>query len=159
MVASVRQNLNNAGIKVTDLPVATVPLDGTEVIMLVQAGLSAQTPVSNLTIGATGYVLYAAAAGASNDVTPVGFGLNTRFLDVDTTLGNAQFTGLIAGQHGQRIVLTCLGPNQLRLDGLNGGSLAANQFREAGNLILLTNMTTELIYCSLGGVNKWLVIT
>ncbi len=41
----------NAGIKYTDLPQATLPLDGTEVLALVQAGLSKQILISNLVIG------------------------------------------------------------------------------------------------------------
>lgn len=157
MVASVRQNLNNAGIKVTDLPAADVPLTGAEIIMVVQDGVSKQVPIDDVVVTGVGRVQYASPAGSTNDVAPPGLDDTILFLDVDTNLGNAQWTGLLAGAHAQRLIITNLGPNQLRLDAMNVGSAAANRFREASNLILLTNMATEVVYCE-EGVNKWLVI-
>jgi len=157
MVASVRQNLNNAGIKVTDLPAATVPLTGDEIMMVVQGGLSKQVAIEDVVVSGLGRVAYVSPAGAQNDVAPPGLDDTIMFLDVDTNAGNTQWTGLLAGAHGQRLIVSNLGPNQLRLDAMNVGSAAANRFREASNLILLTNMSTEVVYCALG-VDKWLVI-
>lgn len=157
MVASVRQNLNNAGIKVTDLPAADVPLTGSEIMMIVQGGVSKQVPVDDVVVVGVGLVSYASPAGASNDVTIPDFTDQILFLEVDTNAGNAQWTGLLAGSHAQRVIITNLGPNQLRLDANNVGSAAANRFRAASNLILLANMSTEIVYCE-EGVNRWLVI-
>lgn len=157
MVASVRQNLNNAGIKVTDLPAADLPLDGTEIFMVIQDGISKQVPADDVINVGTGVLTYASPAGASNDVVPPGFDESIAFLEVDTNAGNAQWTGLLAGEHNQRVIVTNTGPNQLRLDANNVGSAANNRFRAASNLILLTNMSTEVVYCA-EGVNRWLVI-
>jgi hypothetical protein len=156
MVASVRQNLNNAGIKVTDLPQADLPLTGAEIFMVIQGGVSKQVSADDVINVGTGVLVYASPAGASNDVVPPGFDESIAFLEVDTNAGNAQWTGLIAGEHNQRVIVTNLGPNQLRLDANNVGSTPANRFRAASNLILLTNMSTEVVYCA-EGVNRWLV--
>jgi hypothetical protein len=156
MVASARQNLNNAGIKVTDLPAATTPFLGTEVMMVVQSGLSKQALVTDVIAMVANRVVYASPAGPNNNVAPPGFDANTRYLDVDTTAGAAQWTGLLAGANGQRVVVTPIGAGSLRLDALAGGSVAANQFRAAANTMLITNLSTEIEYSS--GVGKWLVI-
>lgn len=157
MVASVRQNLNNAGIKFTDLPAATTPLTGAEVICLVQDGISKRAALIDVA-GAAGIVSYVSPAGALNNVAPPGLDNTTAFLLVDTNAGNTQWSGLVGpGQHNQRIIVVNTGPNQLRLDALGGGSAAGNQFYEATNLILLTRMATEIVYCT-GSLNKWIVI-
>jgi hypothetical protein len=158
MVASVRQGLNNAGIKVTDLPVADLPLTGAEVAMIVQAGLSKQVSVLNLATGGAGIVSFVSGAGVQNNVAPAGLDATTKFLFVDTTAGNTQWGGLVTpGLHDQRIIMVNSGPNQLRLDAQVAGSAAANRFFEASNLILLANMATEIVYCT-GALNRWIVL-
>lgn len=150
---------NNSGQKWTDQPQVELPLTGAEIMLVVQSGISRQMTVADfLGVGGSGVVLYTAAAGVSHNVAPVGFGLTTRFLLVDTNAGAAQFTGLVAGVHNQRIIILNRGPNALRLDALNVGSTAPNQFWEAVNLALLTNMATELVYINSGGFAKWIVI-
>lgn len=158
MAASARQNLNNAGIKVTDLPIATTPLTGTETFMLVQDGLSKQVAATDLPggTGAVGFMTVASPAGVSNNVALPGFNPYTKIVDVATNAGNAQWTGMLPGVNGQRVVITNTGPNQLRLDAMNAGSAPANQFREGFNTSLLTNTSIELLYST--DVNKWLVI-
>lgn len=158
MVASTRQNLNNAGIKVTDLPVADLPLTGAEIAMIVQGGLSKQTTVLALSGGGAGIVSYVSPAGVQNNVAPAGLDNTTKFLFVDTNAGNTQWGGLVGpGVHNQRIIVVCSGPNQLRLDAQAAGSAAANRFLEATNLILLASMATEIAYCT-GTINRWIVI-
>ena len=157
MSVSVRQNLNNAGIKVTDLPSVTLPVTGAEVVMLVQGGISKKATLTDVQRPLIiGYMSLATPAGVSNDVTPPSMDQDTQIIDVSTPAGNAQWTGLIAGQNGQRIVITNLGPNQLRLDALNAGSAPANQFRETFNTSLLVNTSIEVMYST--DVSKWLVI-
>lgn len=155
MVASVRQGLNNAGIKVTDLPVATTPLTGAEVMMMVQSGLSKQAPLSDILAGIRSTISVAVAAGATNDWAPVGKTAQTRLIIVSTAAGNAQITGLLAGIDLQDIVILNAGPNQLRLDKLTA-SAAANQFRATSNLVLLPDSATEILYSLTN--TKWIVI-
>lgn len=147
---------NNAGVKYTQLPVA-VALDGAEVLAIAQAGVSKQMSVSTFIAAIPAVrVTYVAAAGASNNVTPAGFGPTTRYLEVNTAAGAAQFTGLIAGANGQRVVVTPIGAGTLRLDALAGASAAANQFRAAANTLLVTNLSVEIEYST--EIGKWLVI-
>lgn len=148
---------NNAGVKFSQLPEATYPLVGDEVMCLAQEGVSRKATVAQIFAGgAAGRVVYVSPAGVSNDVTPPGFGDTTRFLDVDTSAGAAQWTGLVPGFNGQRIIVTPIAINTLRLDALAGGSAAAYQFRAALNTNLLRNLSLELEYCL--EVAKWLVI-
>lgn len=158
MVASVRQNLNNAGIKVTDLPAADLPLTGTEIAMIVQAGLSKRVTITDLAGGGAGIISFVSPAGVVNNVAPAGFGSTTAFLFVDTNAGNTQWGGIVTpGLHNQRVIVVNSGPNQLRLDAQAAGSAAVNRFLEASNLILLTSMATEIVYCT-GTTNRWIVI-
>lgn len=158
MVASVRQNLNNAGIKVTDLPAADLPLTGTEIAMIVQAGLSKRVTITDLAGGGAGIISFISPAGVVNNVAPAGFGSTTAFLFVDTNAGNTQWGGIVTpGLHNQRVIVVNSGPNQLRLDAQAAGSAAVNRFLEASNLILLTSMATEIVYCT-GTTNRWIVI-
>lgn len=155
--AVVTQQLQNAGIKYTDLPPATLPLAGTEIAALVQNGRTVQAPTSSLLVGIANRVVFVSPGGASNNVN-AGIDANTRYLDVDTTAGAAQWSGLSSAgiSNGQRIVVTPIGAGSLRLDALNGASAAANQFRAAANTMLVTNLSVEIEFSS--GVGKWLVI-
>ena len=107
----------------------------------------------------SGYVSYIAAAGASNNVNPVGFGPTIHLLDVDTSAGAANFTGLIAGADGQQLVLSVTGANLLTLNAANTGSTAANRFRAAADLTLLQNGSFNLVYYGAStGVNRWVIV-
>lgn len=104
-------------------------------------------------------ITYASAAGVSNDVNPgsgwpsAGIGR----LNVDTSAGNAEWTGLAAPPiDGYGVLIKNVGANQLQIDNANAGSLAANRFDMSGNLILTQNQQVIAIYTS-GSVNLWYV--
>lgn len=90
---------------------------------------------------------YVALGGVENNVDPGG-GWPTGYgrLFVDTTAGNAEFTGLKAGTDGQQVLIIVTGGNQLQLDNQNVGSLAANFFVSNGNLIIISGGRTLAVY-------------
>lgn len=104
------------------------------------------------------YLAGTAAAGTTNDAAPTGFGFGTCTMDITVSGGNATWTGLVAGTEGQRIVITNLAASSsnLILSMLNGGSLAANQFRGIATVTLLPGMTIQIQYSV--GAGKWIVI-
>jgi hypothetical protein len=144
-------------IKVSQLPAAVTPLTGAELVMVVQSGVSRQTPASAFggtitTLG--GEQLITAAAGTSNNVAVTVASVN-RVL-VDTTAGDAVFTGMTAGVDGQLMVVTNQGPSLLTLDDENGGSLAANQFYGVTDITLPAKGSQLLSYS--GNLTKWVMV-
>jgi hypothetical protein len=93
-------------------------------------------------------------SGIFNNYNPAGFGIGVGRLDIDTTLGNIELTGLAAGADAQLLIVTNTGPNVLLLDPLNGASIAANQFRILGQMALVQNDAMLLCYSG-GSVAKW----
>lgn len=94
-------------------------------------------------------LVFAAAAGASNNVNPGGAWPSAAIgrIDVDTTAGACNFTGLVAAiVDGQGLVIRVTGVNNLTLNALNAGSTAANQFAFLDDLILPQNDTAFLVY-------------
>jgi hypothetical protein len=79
----------------------------------------------------TGLAASSPAPGTYNDVVVAA---TTGFVDVDTTGGDVTFTGMTAGANGQLVKVSNTGPNLLNLNSLDGGSLAANQYRLPASL-------------------------
>jgi len=105
----------------------------------------------------TGRVAYASPAGQSNDVTPAGFGTTTGRLVVTLPSGDATWTGLLAGQDGQLLIITNADAgNTLTLSKSNGASMAANQFLYAFDLAIATGVSVLLIYDST--IANWLIV-
>jgi|KBSMisStandDraft_5_1062788.scaffolds.fasta_scaffold00738_25 hypothetical protein len=103
------------------------------------------------------YLAYASAAGSLNDVAPAGFGGGVGILDVTLPSGDATWTGLTAG--ADRQVLTIANAdavNNLTLAALNSGSVAANQFRFSGDLVLPALASVRLVYSATAA--KWIVV-
>jgi hypothetical protein len=113
------------------------------------AGASSGPPLSlGLFTGGTKLV-YAPAAGASNNVNPGGAWPSSAIgrIDVDTTAGACNFTGLVAAlTDGQGVMIRVTGANNLTLNSLNGGSSAANKFAFTADLVLPQNSTAILVY-------------
>jgi len=104
-------------------------------------------------------VTIAAAAGASNDVNPGG-GWPVGYDRIDVTLaaGNANFTGLLAGQDGQVVIIANPdATNNLTLNAQNVGSAAANRFRAAADITLTPGGAIIAKYYA-GTVNRWQLI-
>lgn len=112
-----------------------------------QAGQNMAAPLGLFTGGSK--LVYAPAAGASNNVTPGGLwpAPSVGRIDVNTVAGAANFTGLVAGiVDGQAVMIRVTGANNLTLNSLNAGSVAANQFAFVADLVLTQNDTAILIY-------------
>lgn len=100
------------------------------------------------------YLEDAPTAGVHNNYAPAGFGATVGRLDIDTTAGDVELTGLLAGNDAQLLIVTNIGANNLILDPLNAGSLAANQFRLVGQMYAAQYDAILLCYYA-GSVNKW----
>jgi hypothetical protein len=98
------------------------------------------------------------AAGATNNLNPGGpFPVSIDRVDFDTTAGDANVTGLVAGQDGQRIIARNIGANNLTLNNEDAGSAAANRFSGASDLILTAGGAATLVYYA-GSVAKWVLV-
>jgi hypothetical protein len=96
---------------------------------------------------------YVATAGANNNVPALA---NIGRLDVDTTAGAANITGIAAGFDGQLLIVRCIGanPKYLTLNSMNAGSSAANQLQLPADLTL--PQYDGILLCYYGGpINKW----
>lgn len=107
---------------------------------------------------ASGYLSTASGAGATNDTAPVGFDSTIDRLDVDTTSGAANWTGLIAGADNQPVYVRVTGANALTLNNQNAGSAAANRFSGVDDRIILLNTVIALRYYA-GSVNRWVMMS
>jgi hypothetical protein len=105
-------------------------------------------------VGASTVLQSAILAAGTNDNFVLGPDpIFTGFLDCSTAAGIATLTGMLAQFDGQIVTVTNLGPNLLTLTALAGTSLAANQFRLAANIGLITNSSYTLRYSST--IGKW----
>jgi hypothetical protein len=100
------------------------------------------------------YLSVAPASGVSNNFNPGGAWPTIGRLDIDTTAGNVELTGLVAGSDGQMVLIRNTGANNLQLDDSNAGSAAANQFASNGNLVIFNKGRTLAVYYA-GAINKW----
>lgn len=90
----------------------------------------------------------ALAAGANNNLTPAGFpGTKSFRLILTAPAGNANVTGLLAGTDGQLGMLTSEdAANTITLNALNAGSLPANRFLYAVDIILPPGASKMVCY-------------
>lgn len=144
-------------IKVSELPAAVTPLTGDEEVMVVQSGVSRRAPASAFIASITilgGEEAFTASAGNNNNVT-VDVATVNRVL-VDTTAGDATFTGLVAGTSGQLMVITNRGPSLLTVADSNGSSTALNQFYGVTDITLPAKGSQLLSYS--GTLTKWVMV-
>lgn len=99
------------------------------------------------------YAASAPSAGAHNDVALAG--PSDYVLDLDTTAGNASYSGFVAQFDGQKLIISNTGANLLTLVAL-ATSAAGNQFRLPTDLALVQNQTVVLQYST--GAGKWLLV-
>lgn len=102
-------------------------------------------------------ISYATPAGASNDTVPTGFTSSVNRLDVDTSAGAANWTGLTAGVDNQMVYIRVTGANNLTLNNQNTGSLAANRFAGVDDFPLLPGAGLMVCYYA-GTVNRWVMM-
>lgn len=101
----------------------------------------------DFSITPSGTVTDAPAAGATNDYNPTGNGPTIGFYML-TPAGIANITGLLAGFHGQIVIVANLAVTTLTLNALNAGSAAANRFLLPADLVLAQNQTQAFRYNS-----------
>lgn len=144
-------------IKVSQLPSAVTPLTGDEEVMVVQSGVSRRAPASAFQSSVTtlgGEQTIVAAAGTTDNV-PVTVATVSRVL-VETTAGDAVFTGMTAGSDGQLLVVTNEGSGLLTLNDQDAGSLSVNQFYGVTNITLPAKGSQLLSYS--GNLTKWVMV-
>lgn len=144
-------------IKVSALPSAVTPLTGDELVMLVQSGESRRAPASAFQSAVTvlgGEEVIVATAGDNDNVT-VTVATVSRIL-VDTTAGDAVFTGITAGSDGQLMVVTNEGPSLLTLNDEDSGSTSANRLYGVTDISLPAKGSQLLSYS--GNLSKWVMV-
>lgn len=98
------------------------------------------------------------AAGANNNLTPLGQAIQAiGMIDLDSTAGVANITGLAAGYDGQRITIRLTTASAVTLNNANGGSTASNQFAGAGDQVLAQGLAVDIVYYA-GSVNRWVFV-
>jgi hypothetical protein len=98
----------------------------------------------------------ALATGTYNNYDPVGFDGSVGFLDISPA-GSVIITGIEAGEDGQYLIVTNLSGSQtVQLNSLDGGSLAQNQMRLPGNIVLVQNNGVCLRYSASLGL--WVLV-
>jgi hypothetical protein len=134
---------------------------GSLLLEVVQAGTPAFIEGFGASSGGGGglgsYLAYASPAGASNNVNPAGFGSTVGLLNVTLAAGDANWTGLMAGADKQLLTIANADTvHTLTLNGLNAGSLPANQFRAGGDPVLPPLSTLLLCYYTTPA--QWIVV-
>ena len=108
---------------------------------------------SSLTPDPVGVLQLAVAPGTYNNYSPTNFDGSIGFLDITPSGSGVIITGIEAGEDGQYLVITNLsGSNTVQLNTLSGSSLAQNQMRLPGNLILVQNNGVTLRYSKFLGL-------
>lgn len=137
----------------------SVPGDVGKVLTVQADGTLAFAPGSGGGVGSL--ISYAPAAGPSNDVNPAGFSSSVGRVEVDLTLGSANWTGLLAGSDGQIVLVSVIAPNltanTLTLNNQNAGSSAANRFRGSDDTVIVFGNTLQIVYYA-GTVNRWVIV-
>jgi hypothetical protein len=136
-------------------PVPSIPLGTTGQVLTMSGGKPQFETGGGGGFGGS-YLAFASPAGASNNVAPTGFGAMVGLLDVTLGSGSATWTGLQAGTDRQQLVIANADEtNNLTLASLNGASLAANQFRASGDVVLPPLASVLVVYYATPG--KWII--
>lgn len=137
--------------------VPPIPLGSAGQVLTMVSGRPAFAAASGGAGRGGSYLAYASPAGASNNVNPAGFANTVGLLDVTLAAGDANWTGLAAGADKQLLVIANADTvHTLTLNGLNGGSLAANQFRAGGDPTLPP--LSAVLLCYYATPAQWVVV-
>jgi hypothetical protein len=144
---------------ISQLDSIVLPLTGAEEIPLYRSGtvkttVGALREFAGLPLGRQVAVL---AAGATNNLA-LTVGTNIGFLDLNPTSGASNLTGIAAQYDGQILVVTNIhAANGVTLNALNGGSLAANQFRLPADITILQYSNVTFRYLS--AISLWVPLS
>lgn len=120
------------------------------------SGVTQATGIS--AIGPGSRVSVTLAAGANNNLTPSGQAIQAiSMIDLDSSAGVANITGLAAGYDGQRITFRLTTANAVTLNNSNGSSSAANQFLGTADQGLTQFLAVDVVYYA-GSINKWVFV-
>jgi hypothetical protein len=141
-------------VPISQLGVATLPLSGSERLVVVQNGSSKQTTVSAASGKSSLATEIVSILAAGNNINiPVGSAAG-RVL-CNTVAGDATATGFAAGFDGQLVLVTNTGPNLLVASPANGLSLAANQLYGVTDLTYLSHESFLMSYSA--SLAKWVI--
>lgn len=134
-------------------PPVSLGAQGT-VLTVVGKGLKFKSP-SGQPI-AVGYVKNAPTAGRHDNFAPTGLTSSVNRLDVDTTAGNIELTGIIASVDGGFLIVRNVGANLLLLDSESAFSNAANRIQLPAQMAL--PQFNSILLCYYGAsttINRW----
>jgi len=114
------------------------------------------TQSPGISLVGNGLITAVLASGANNDLNPTGFGPGTGRIDLDSTAGVANITGLRPGYDGQRVTLRLVTANAVTCNNLNGGSAATAQFSGTGDSVLAQRLAVDIVYYA--GIGKWVFV-
>lgn len=136
-------------------PLGIVLIDPTTGLPYVAGSPSPGTGVTSV----GGFSAFVSPAGAQNNVNPgSGFPAAIGRIDADTSAGDANWTGMLAGVDGQIVIIrNATGANNLTLNSENAGSTAANRFTAAADMTLPPGGAIWAIYYA-GSVNRWVLV-
>lgn len=103
-----------------------------------------------------GDVVAVPANGANNNFAPSGYDATTAFLDLNPS-GVCNITGLAAGYDGQIVTLTNVSANNVTINALNAGSVAANRFRLPFDTVLSQNSSITVRYST--ALSLWVLVS
>jgi len=138
--------------KISLMPAAG-PLDGTELMEVVQGGVNKKVPTAS--VGQTPvYETLTPGAGTITDFALPG--TQDYIYDIDTTAGDVEIDGTVAERDGQKVTYCNTGANNLKI-GIDIGT-AVNRVRAngAGPLIVLQNDNLTIQYVE--GILRWIVL-
>lgn len=124
-----------ANAKISALPAASTPLAGTEVLPIVQGGVTDQVSVANLTAGravGTGNLTVTGTGAVSGD-----FAINTNKFNVTAASGNTTMAGTL-GVTGDVAVNT----NKFNITASSGNTTTAGTLGVTGDFAINTNKFT-----------------
>lgn len=133
------------GVPISELGAATLPLDGTEQVPLVQDNVTRRASVASI----------AAASGIAEEALPVGTTNNLVVADIETATrlgltlaGDADLTGMVppASPDGKRMMLVNRSAAFTLTVLSNTTSTAANRFISNGDIIVPPLCGAEYVY-------------
>lgn len=151
---------------VIPVPISTLPaaaaLSGTELVPVVQAGVTSRTTAQDIadlgggggfggSVDYTGVVTPAALpGGVTNNWAPALAGVSR--INASSS-ADATVTGLAGGTDGRLLFVTNLTGFVLTLPPEDAGSAAANRFASNGDTLIPPNCSAAFLY--VGAINRW----
>lgn len=143
-------------VAITQLPQATLPLNGTEIVPLVKNGVTVQTPLSAAMSASFFGPEFAAALAVGNNNNVAVSGNRALFT---TSGGTAAITGFNATgvSTGAPLIVTNNGANNIQFVPQSVLSLAANRIFFNTTLTILPGQSLLLVYSAT--LSRWVLLS